>query len=160
MNINRTAIGSIIIVFVWCIFMGVTAISIGVGALFPTMNYIAKPLVCPNGELSFKQNVSNPTPGRTDTTAIWFCRNPGDDVSTPIDPIKMGLYAGPFYGLLLFVLGVSVWYMNTRWGADTTLGKVLRRIETAIGIAFLILMILFPMWPLIREFLPITPPAP
>ena len=60
---------TLIIVFIWSIFMGVTAISIGFGALYPPLNYIAKPIACPNGQLSFVQNVSNPIPGTTQITA-------------------------------------------------------------------------------------------
>ena len=41
-------------VFMWSIFMGVTAISIGFGALFPSMNRIAKPFVCPRGEMELE----------------------------------------------------------------------------------------------------------
>jgi hypothetical protein len=159
-KMNRTTIGWLLGAFVWCIFMGVTAISIGFGALFPHLNYIAKPLACPNGGLSFEQDVSNPMPGTTITTATWFCRYPGADIPTPIDPIKMALYAGPFYGLLLFVLGLSFWYMNTRWDSNTVTGKVFRRIEVGIGILIIALLIVIPMWPLIREFLPISTPTP
>ncbi len=160
MKMNSTTIGWIIGAFVWCIFMGVTAISIGFGALYPPLNYIAKPLVCPNGELSVEQNVSHPTPGRTDTTAMWFCRNPGADTSTPIDPLKMGLYAGPFYGVLLFLVGFFFFYGNIRWSAETIIGKVFRRVQAAIGILLLAFVILFPMWPLISAFLPGPTPTP
>ena len=159
MKFSKTTIGWLIAAFVWSIFMGVTAISIGFGALYPPLNYIAKPLACPNGQLTFEQNVSNPTPGRTDTTALWFCRNPGADTPTPIDPIKMGLYAGPFYGLLLFAVGFSFLYMNMRWGSDTVIGKVVRRVQVGIGILLLAFVIIFPMWPLIREFVPSATPT-
>jgi hypothetical protein len=160
MKMNSTTIGWLIGAFVWCIFMGVTAISIGFGALFPPLNYIAKPLVCPNGQLRFEQNVSNPMPGTTITTATWLCRNPGADIPTPIEPVQMALYAGPFYGLLLFAIGFAFWYMNMRWDSDTVFGKILRRVQVGIGILLLVFVILFPMWPLIREFLPSVTPTP
>ncbi len=40
---------TLIWVFIWSLFMGVTAISIGVGAAYPPLNYIAAPVVCPGG---------------------------------------------------------------------------------------------------------------
>ena len=51
MKFGKSTIGSLIGVFVWSIFMGVTAISIGLGTLLPQINYIAKPLACPTGQL-------------------------------------------------------------------------------------------------------------
>ena len=56
-------------IFFWSIFMGVTAISIGFGALYPPMNYVSKSFVCPNGQLDYVQTVSNPLPGTTYTQA-------------------------------------------------------------------------------------------
>jgi hypothetical protein len=54
--------------FLWCWFMGVTAISIGFGALFPSMNLVAKPFVCPGGRMDLTKEVYNPYPGNTITT--------------------------------------------------------------------------------------------
>lgn len=60
MKFDKSMIGNLIALFVWSILMGVTAISMGVGALFPPINSIAKPLACPTGQFSYNQNVSNP----------------------------------------------------------------------------------------------------
>jgi hypothetical protein len=159
-KMNKTIFSWLIGAFVWCIFMGVFTISIGFGALSPHLNYIAKPLTCPYGRLSFEQDVSNPIQGTTITTAIWYCWNPGTDIPIQIDPIKMALYAGPLYGLLFFGIGLAFWYMNTKWNSDKFIGKVIRRIEIGIGILVLVLLIIFPMWPLLKEFLPILIPTP
>ena len=53
MKITTSTIGWGIAAFVWSIFMGVTALSIGVGAAFPPANLIAKPFVCLNGQMTF-----------------------------------------------------------------------------------------------------------
>lgn len=160
MKIYGVTIGQIIIAFIWCIFMGVTAISIGFGAMYPPMNGIAKPFVCPSGELTFKQNVSHPTPGRTDTTAEWFCRDPGADFPVSIDPLKMAVYAGPIYGLLLFVVGFFFWYLAMRWGPETIIGKVVRKLLAGLGILAVAFVIIFPLWPLISAFIPGARPTP
>jgi len=60
-------------IFIWSIFMGVTAISIGFGAVFPSMNRIAKPFICPRGEMELETQVYRPYPGQTVTTLTWYC---------------------------------------------------------------------------------------
>ncbi len=164
MKITGTTIMWIIGGFFWSIFMGVTGISIGFGALYPPLNYIAKPLACPNGQLSYVQNVSNPLPGTTYTTAGWTCTDSKTGSQTPIDAIRMSVYAGPFYGLLLFLVIFLVWYTNARWSSDTVFGKIIRRVESGLGIALLVLFIgwvaVVPIVSVfVDEFVP-TPTAP
>lgn len=165
MKLTGKTIGWLIAIFVWSVFMGVTAISIGFGALYPPLNYISKPLSCPNGQLSFQQEVSNPVPGTTYTTAGWTCTDSKSGTSVQIDAIRMSVYAGPFYGVLLFLVIVSIWYINARWGSDPVIGKTIWNIERGIGI---LLLVLFIGWvavlPVVRvyvdEFAPTpTPPA-
>ncbi len=55
----------LIVTFVFCVFMGITAISMGVGALVPSINQIAAPVVCPGGELTPGSQRFNPYPGKT-----------------------------------------------------------------------------------------------
>lgn len=165
MKLTGKTIGWLIAGFVWSIFMGVTAISMGFGALYPPLNYIAKPLACPNGQLSFQQNVSNPLPGTTYTTAGWTCTDSKTGAQTPIDAVRMSVYAGPFYGLLLFLVIFFIWFINARWGSDPVIGKIIWRIESGIGV---VLLVLFIGWvaviPIVNvfvdEFVPTpTPPA-
>jgi len=92
----------LILVFIWCIFMGITVGSIGLGAVFPSLNLIAKPFVCPRGEMSLTTQDYTPTPVETVTTLTWYCvdSQTGEQVELGIFP--MVLYAGIIYGLLLF----------------------------------------------------------
>lgn len=163
MKFNQTTISGLIIGFFFSIFMGVTAISIGIGALYPPLNYIAKPLACPNGQLTFVQDVSNPMPGTTYTTAGWTCTDTQTGAQTPLDAIRMSVYAGPIYGLLFFLIGCFVWYVNARWGSDPVIGKTLMRVQSGIGILFLVLLVgyvaVLPIVSLfVTEFVP-TPTA-
>ena len=96
----KTLIG-LIVIFVFCLFMGVTAISMGVGAAYPPINLVAKPFVCPNGEMVSDQSVTNPLPGRTYLSASWTCVEPSG-ARTPIRSVS--LFAGPIHGLVLFAL--------------------------------------------------------
>lgn len=166
MKFNQTTISGLVIGFFFSIFMGVTAISIGIGALYPPLNYIAKPLACPNGQLTFVQNVSNPVPGTTYTTAGWTCTDAQTGAQTPLDAIKMSVYAGPIYGLLLFLIGCFFWYMNARWGSDPVVGKILMRVQGGIGVLLLVLIVgYFAVYPIVGVFVsefvptPTTPPA-
>ncbi len=68
MKINGTIIW--LLVFIWSIFMGVTAVSYGLGALYPPLNKIAQPFVCPNGQMVFEEAVSNPLPGTVNLRPI------------------------------------------------------------------------------------------
>lgn len=113
MKFDKTTIGSLIAWFVWSIFMGVTAISMGVGALFPPINYIAKPLACPKGQLSYNREVSNPYPGATYITAGWVCTDSQTGAQTTINALHMSVYTGPLYGLLLFLVVFPFWYQYT-----------------------------------------------
>ncbi len=165
MKLNRSTIGYLLIGFFFSIFMGVTGISIGIGALYPPLNYIAKPLACPNGQLSYQQSVSNPVPGTTYTTAGWTCTDSKTGAQTTLDAIKMSVYAGPIYGILLFLIGCFFWYMNARWGSDPVIGKILNRVQGGIGILLLALIVgYFAVFPIVSvfvdEFVPTpTPPA-
>lgn len=113
MKFDRGAIGSLIAVFIWSIFMGVTVISIGIGSLFSPINYIAKPFVCPTGQFSYSQNVSHPYPGATYVTGAWTCTDPGAGSQAQFGLIQLGLIVGPFYGLLLFAAVLRPWYQFT-----------------------------------------------
>lgn len=88
---------------VFCIFMGITAISLGFGALYPPINLIAKPLVCPEGRLEYEQNVSNPLPGRTYVQVKWYCSAGTTEMKTRISNVLVHLIAGTMQGLLLYL---------------------------------------------------------
>ena len=102
--------------FLWCWFMGVTAISIGFGALFPSMNLVAKPFVCPSGRMDLTKEVYNPYPGNTITTLTWYCVDQSSGAQRELGIFPMSLYAGTVYGWLLFglvVIGIMI--QARRW---------------------------------------------
>lgn len=117
MKLSTSTITRLILVFLWSIFMGVTAISIGIGSLFPSMNLIAGPFVCPQGQLVLEENVSNPLPETTYTILHWYCVDKQSGAKTELNPLTLSLYAGPVYGVLLFVVIVAFWYLFSKWDA-------------------------------------------
>lgn len=94
---------TLLLILVWCLFMGVTAISIGFGAIFPSMNRIAKPFVCPRGEMEVETQTYNPSPGTTVTTLTWYCVA-ASGAKKELGIFPMALYAGLIYGFLLFIV--------------------------------------------------------
>lgn len=100
----KLKLGTILMVFFWSLFMGVTAISIGFGAVFPSMNKIAKPFVCPRGEMEVETQGYNPSPGTTVTTLTWYCVDAASGEKKELGIFPMALYAGLIYGFILFVV--------------------------------------------------------
>jgi hypothetical protein len=90
--------------FFWCWFMGITAISIGFGAVFPSMNLIAKPFICPNGAMTLDKQGYNPYPGKVVTTITWYCVDKVSGAQKELGIFPMSLYAGTIYGVLLFIV--------------------------------------------------------
>ncbi len=113
MKYDSGTIRSLIALCVWSIFMGIAAISIGLGAVLPQINYITKPFICPTGEFSYSQNVSNPYPGSTYVSAAWTCTDPNSGSERQLGPIQLGLIAGPFYGAVILLLVLRPWYQLT-----------------------------------------------
>jgi hypothetical protein len=101
-------------VFVWSIFMGITAIAIGVGAVLPSINQIAAPFACPNGQMRFEQESSNPLPGTTYTLTYWSCQNNATGETIELEIFPMVFYSGTVYGLLVFAVVVVIWYIRNR----------------------------------------------
>ncbi|HLO16496.1 MAG TPA: SHOCT domain-containing protein [Anaerolineales bacterium] len=93
---------TIIWTFLWCWFMGITAISIGFGAIFPSMNLVAKPFVCLGGKMDLTKQVYNPYPGNTITTLTWYCVDETSGAKTELGIFPMSLYSGTIYGWLFF----------------------------------------------------------
>jgi hypothetical protein len=160
MKFNRVALFWI---FVWSIFMGITAISIGFGALFPSMNRIAKPLVCPRGEMELETQVYRPYPGSTITTMTWYCADHETGERTELGIFPMSLYAGVFYGLLLFAVIVLGWYLYQRWEAMPKSAETQRRgilVQQGLIFVFIAGVILLGLLPLFRSTPVVPTPTP
>ena len=106
MKLSAGTIGYLVMGFVWCLFMGVTAVSIGLGALYPPLNLIAKPFVCPNGQMTYQESTSNPLPGTTYTLIGWYCVDSRAENTTQLDIFQIAVAAGIPYGLVIAVLAL------------------------------------------------------
>jgi hypothetical protein len=92
--------------FIWCLFMGVTVGSIGIGAIFPSVNLVAKPFVCPNGQMQVVTKDYHPDPTRSVTTVTTFCVDGTTGAKTQLGIFPMSLYAGVLFGLVFFALTI------------------------------------------------------
>jgi hypothetical protein len=121
MKIKKVKTSSLIIGltvgFIFSIFLGITAGSMGFGSRFPGLNLIAAPLLCPGGEISYTQHVTE-IGTATYWTADWFCLEEGSGAKTELDADKVHGVAGTFYGLLIFLLllGLMHLYWNSNIG--------------------------------------------
>jgi hypothetical protein len=143
-----------LLVFIWFIFMGITAVSYGLGALYLPLNRIAQPFVCPHGQVSVEGNTANPIPGTTITQAHWYCVDRRSGAETKMVDTPIHLYAGAIYGLLMFAAALLIWYFYN---------KRIDWIQNIIKIIFvvgIILLILFPLMPLFRIAIPESTPIP
>lgn len=95
---------------IFSIIMGVTGGAMGFGSWFPQLNLIAKPFVCPGQQMSYTQDVSQ-IGSATYWSADWFCVDKNSGVKTELDQNTVFLIAGPFYGLIFFVMLLIIVYL-------------------------------------------------
>jgi hypothetical protein len=101
---KRLKAGTVFWIFMWCIFMGITVGSIGIGAVFPSVNRVTKPFVCNDGQLELVTQDYHPSPIETDTTLTWYCVDPATGARQEVSLFKMAFIAGPLYGTVLFCI--------------------------------------------------------
>jgi hypothetical protein len=90
--------------FIWCLFMGITVGSIGIGAIYPPANLMAGPFVCPGGQMQVVTKEYHPSPIQTVTTLTWYCVDGKTGAKTELSILPMSLYAGTIYGLAFFLV--------------------------------------------------------
>ncbi|MBX7059017.1 MAG: hypothetical protein K1X75_13205 [Leptospirales bacterium] len=96
--------GPFIVAVVFCWFMGVTAISVGLGAAFPAINQVARPFVCPDGTMQQESRVFRPYPGKTVTSQTWYCIGEGGQSKSQLSMFPIAIISGSIYGGILFCL--------------------------------------------------------
>lgn len=95
-------------------FVGIIIFSIGIGAIFPSLNYIAAPIVCPGGTMSTNTESYSYRPGEVFTSITQMCGNKATgqvaDVTWPSTFV-----AGFIYGIIFFFLSfLLTYFMNKR----------------------------------------------
>ncbi|HEY9153118.1 MAG TPA: hypothetical protein VIN60_09560 [Anaerolineales bacterium] len=111
MNIK---ISTVVWTLLWSLFMGVTAISIGFGAAFPPLNYVASPFVCPAGKMTLSEQGYTVSPVENVTTITWYCINKSTNIKTELSIWPMSIAAGLIYGALLFLIILLVMVIRSQ----------------------------------------------
>jgi sugar lactone lactonase YvrE len=110
MQIKTSTIVWLIVGFIWCIFMGITVVSIGFGSIAPGLNGIAKPFVCPVGQMEISSQQYQVSPVEHGYTLSWFCVDAKSGAKAELNVFIINFYAGAIYGALIFLVGVLSWY--------------------------------------------------
>ena len=163
MKIKTSTIIWLVLGFIWSWFMGITAVSMGFGSLFPDMNRIAKPFVCPGGQMVNSSELYQVSPVEEVTTLTWYCVDAQSGAKTELDPFVINFYAGSFYGLLIVVALLIIVYFYRRWNSSKKTEEVQKRAGwiVSIGItAFVIGITLIILMPLFSDLAPESTTAP
>jgi hypothetical protein len=107
---TSTLILGIFAELIFSVFMGITAGARGLGSLYPALNLVAKPFVCPDSQMSYTQNVSE-IGSDTYWTGRWFCVDERTAVKTELDPTRVFLFASPLYSLVFFAVLLIITYV-------------------------------------------------
>ena len=107
----------IIVELIFSIFLGITGGARGLGSLYPQLNLVAKPFVCPNNHMSYTPHVSE-IGSDTYWSATWFCGGEQLSVKKELDSDTVFLYASPLYSLVFFafLLAITYAYWNSSIG--------------------------------------------
>ncbi len=143
--------------------MGITFVSIGLGSLFPALNTVAKPFVCPRGQMQVNSQNYQVSPVERVTTLTWYCVDGPSGTKTELNPFIINFYAGSFYGFLIVVAVAIFWYFYGRWDPSTATAESKKRVawtQVAIVVIVFVCVTLFNLMPLFRSMPAESTPTP
>jgi hypothetical protein len=151
MKIKTSTIIWLILGIIGSWFMGITAVSMGLGSLFPAINLVAKPFVCPGGHMEINSQPYQVSPVEEVTTLTWYCVDIHSGTKTELNPFTINFYAGFFYGSLFIVAVLIIVYFYRRWDPARKQEVKMIYISVIVGAC---LLSLIPLIPLIRSLTP------
>jgi hypothetical protein len=163
MKINTSTIIWLILGFIWSWFMGITAVSLGLGSVFPAINMVAKLFVCPGGQMVNNAQNYQVSPVENVTTLTWYCVDNHSGAKTELNSFIVNVYAGSIYGLLIIVSVLIIVYFYRRWGSSTETEKVKKRVAWIQGTCIFVIIVavtLLTLIPLIRVLTPKSTSTP
>jgi hypothetical protein len=96
-------IGTVLTSLLLSLFLGVVVVSMGLGAMFPSIDQVAGPFVCGGGSLQEHNKNYHPQPGMKVTTVNWSCADATEADQHAVDGWAVTLVAGTIYGLIIFI---------------------------------------------------------
>jgi hypothetical protein len=144
------------LVLLWFLFMGVTAVSMGIGALYPPLNDIAGPFVCPHGRIQVTSQVYTVSPVESVNTLTYYCVDKQTGAQTELALWPKHLIAGSIYGLLCFVIVLAIWYFITRRSYEDSQGSQELVPKILLGFSIVLFVGFNLLW-VIPSFHPMAP---
>jgi hypothetical protein len=163
MKIKTSTLMWLIAGFFWSWFMGITFVSIGLGAVFPALNMVAKPFVCPIGQMETNSQYYQVSPVESVTTLTWYCIDGRSGTKTELNPFIINFYAGSIYALLINAAALIILYFYKKWGSSKKTEAVKKRIAWFQGISVIVIIVgvtLFNLMPLLRSAAPKSTTVP
>ena len=150
------------LVLLWSLVMGVTFVSIGIGSLYPPLNDIAGPFVCPRGQIQVTSHAYTVSPVEHGYTLTYYCVDQQTGARAEMAFWPKHLIAGSIYGLLIFVLILVIWSLYSHYASSKSgkVQKVLHWIQIGFIVVIVVGVTLFNLIPLFRSVAPVTLPAP
>jgi hypothetical protein len=107
----------ILVELTFAIFIGFTAGARGLGSLFPQLNLVAKPFVCPDRPMSYTQHQTQ-IGSDTYWSPTWFCGAEQSGAKSELAANSVFLFASPVYILVFFaaLLIITYVYWNSSIG--------------------------------------------
>lgn len=106
---STLAIG-LAVAFAFAIIIGITGGAMGLGSLFPRLNAIAQPFVCPGGQIEYTKQVTE-VGTASYHTARWFCRDHSSGDAREIEGNRVFIIAGIFHGIVIFAILLLITYL-------------------------------------------------
>lgn len=92
------------------IFLGITAGAMGLGSIYPQLNSIAQPIVCPGRTMSHSQQISE-IGTATYYAAKWYCVDDRTGERSEVSNNTIALTTGPIYGAVIFAILLVMVYL-------------------------------------------------
>jgi len=149
------------LVLLWSLLMGVTAVSMGIGSLYPPLENIAGPFVCPNGQIQVTSQAYTVSPVEHGYTLTYYCVDKQTGAQTELGFWPKHLIAGSIYGLLIFVLILAIWSLYSRYASSKSrkVQKVLHWIQIGFVVLLVVGITLFNLTPLFHSLAPVPTPT-
>ena len=108
-------IKSNILVLGCCLFIGLFIISIGCGAAFPQITFVASPIICPNGTMTYSSSHETVSSVQSIEHNSLYCVSNSTGEKKELMVFPLAFYTTLIYGFLLYfiflIINISVMKM-------------------------------------------------
>jgi hypothetical protein len=91
-----------------CLFIGLFVISIGCGAAFPQITFIASPIICPKGTMTYSSSHETVSSVQSIERNSLYCINNSTAEMKELMVFPLALYTTLIYGFLLYFVFLTI----------------------------------------------------